>query len=199
LLSRFKAVSVREEQGQQICKERFSCNPKVVLDPTFLNYRYDEFWEEGNKPGGLLCYKLNKNKDFWDNILSVGENLGMEVMVLNNSLPRKGFKYCPPTSLETWMQKFHDASFIVTDSFHGVAFSIINRKQFVVILNDNGLNSRLVNLMHQMDLDDRVYSSVAEMKDRTDWLNKIDYSRIEGRIKNLVEDSRKFLIDALNI
>jgi len=197
LLNRFAALSVREEQGKQLCEREFGFIPNVVLDPTFLNYSYDEFCKGVKTTQEVICYKLNMTKDFWENIGSVGKMLGMRLTLLNYNYPKKGFHYCFPPSLETWMRKLAGASFIVTDSFHGIAFSIINRKQFVTILNEDGKNSRLINIMHEMGLDNRVFNCVADMKNNLSWLDPINYENLESLISKNIEKSSKYLINAL--
>ena len=197
LLSEFMYLSVREKEGKLLCEKQFGISPEVVLDPTFLNYDYLEFNKGVKQSDELVCYKLNRTDDFWKNIKLVGKKLGVKPTLLNYNYPKFGLKYCFPPSLRTWMRKIAGAKFIVTDSFHGIAFSIINRKQFAVILNDDGKNSRLVNLMRIMNLESRVFPSVKSMVEDDSWMEPIDYSILEPNIKRLVEHSRNFLKDAL--
>lgn len=198
LLRRFDSLSVREEQGKSLCERTFGLSPKVVLDPTFLNETYDEFCRNVIERDFILCYKLNKTLDFWENIQYVGKTMNMKIMLLNYNYPKKGFLYCFPPSVKKWMRKFAEAKFIVTDSFHGIAFSIINRKQFVVILNDDGKNSRLINLLLKMGLENRMFNSISEMKTNNSWLQTIDYSKVEPKLYDNVLYSRKYLIESIS-
>lgn len=197
LLARFDSLSTREVYGKKICKETFNVEADVVLDPTFLNTSYDEFNYGVKQTNDFVCYKLNRTSDFWANVSKVGEIVGAKPLLLNYNYPKKGFKYCFPPSLRTWMRKFAGAKFILTDSFHGIAFSIINRKQFVAILNDDGKNSRLINLMECFGLSNRVYKSVAEMLEDDTWRNPINYSAIEEVLKEKIEFSRNFIKKSL--
>lgn len=193
LLSRFDSLSTRELSGSKICREIFDVDADVVLDPTFLNYSYEEFNKGVKQTDDFVCYKLNRTVDFWENVRSVGNIIGSKPLLLNYNYPKKGFKYCFPPSLRTWMRKFAGAKFILTDSFHGIAFSIINRKQFVAILNDDGKNSRLLNLMESFGFSNRIYPSVAEMLKDDAWKEPIDYNSIEGDIRKKIEESRNFI------
>ena len=66
-------------------------------------------------------------------------------------------KIQPP--VEEWLRGFYDADYIVTDSFHACAFSIIFGKQFLVYGNkDRGL-SRFISLLHLFNLDNRIITS----------------------------------------
>lgn len=197
LLHRFNSVAVRERQGADICRQKFGIDASVVLDPTFLNDNYDEFNQGVKQTDEFVCYKLNRTVDFWGHIQKVASLVHSKPLLLNYNFPKKGYKYCFPPSLRTWMRKLAGAKFIVTDSFHGIAFSIINRKQFVAILNDDGLNSRLINLMQTMGLEDRIYPSVEEMLTDKRWMLPIDYSLLENRIAKEIEYSRQYLKKAL--
>lgn len=197
LLHRFNSLSVREDEGKFICNEIFGVNPVVVLDPTFLNYDYPEFNKDCIEKDVFLCYKLNKTPDFWQYAPIVGNILGIKPTLLNNRFPKRGFKYCFPPSLKSWMRAFASAKFILTDSFHGIAFSLINRKQFVVILNNNDKNSRLKNIMRQFGLEDRIYLSLEDMLKTKDWLKPIDYKTLEPCIMEKIEKSRNYLLEAL--
>lgn len=197
LLKQFNYLSVREFEGKKLAEKEFNVSPTIVLDPTFLNDSYPEFGKiQDNKE--IVCYKLNKTNDFWNHINKVGEGLNLPILFLNHNFPKKGFKYCFPPSLKTWMKKMAGASFIVTDSFHGVAFSIINRKQFVVILNHNDRDSRLLTLIRTMHLEDRMYNSVKDMVNDQPWKKKIDYIKIEPFIKEESIKSRRFLLQSLS-
>src|SRR5690606_32018500 len=54
----------------------------------------------------------------------------------------------PP--LEEWLQGFRDAEFVITDSFHGTVFSIINKKPFISILNKERGASRFESILSKL-------------------------------------------------
>lgn len=198
LLKSFSALSVREYEGKVLCEKKFNVSPCVVLDPTFLNSDYNELIGNVKPKNRIVCYKLNKTDDFWINAPKVREKLGgMPMELLNYNYPKKGFKYCFPPSLGYWMRSIASARFVLTDSFHGVAFSIINRKDFCVILNHNGKDSRLVNIINEFGLQDRMFNSIEEMLKSNNWTDSIDYSRSEELIRKRVKESQDFLLEAL--
>lgn len=198
LLNSFKALSVREQQGRDLCNHVFGLEPQIVLDPTFLNTNYHEIYKPIKIRKEIVCYKINKTKDFWENALSVGKSLGLPLTLLNYNYPKRGFNYCFPPSLKTWLKRIEEAEFVLTDSFHGIALSIINRKQFVAILNHNDRDSRLINLMETMGLQDRLFSSLSEMLKSESWKDRIDYTKLEPVINKQIELSRLFIKNALS-
>ena len=86
---------------------------------------------------------------------------------------------------------------ILTDSFHGVAFSIINKKQFVAILNHNGRDSRLINLITSLGLENRMFDNVGEALKAEPWKRAIDYNMIQPKLDELRKHSILFLRNAL--
>lgn len=83
------------------------------------------------------------------------------------------------------------ASFVFTTSFHGLAFSLIYRKQFIVSCEAN--SERLKSLLFSLGLNGRfvnkedVFEKVCE--------KAIDYSNIESCLDILIEKSKRFLLD----
>ena len=196
-LQRFKALSVREKEGQEICRDVFGVNAEIVMDPTFLNESYPEFVGRARQQNILVCYKINKTVDFWQHTPTIAQRLGMPVTILNYNYPKKGYKYCFPPSVNKWMKKMASAGFILTDSFHGVAFSIINKKQFVAILNHNGRDSRLINLITSLGLEDRMFDNVEAAVKAEPWKITIDYDALQPKLDALRTYSIRFLRNAL--
>lgn len=197
LLKSFVALSVREKEGKALCEREFSITPEVVLDPTFLNDNYIEFTEKVKQKDIIVCYKINKTHDFWTFVPVVKKKLGGQMTILNYNYPKMGYKYCFPPSLRSWMRSIASAKFVLTDSFHGVVFSIINKKNFCVILNHNDRDSRLINLITEFRFQDRMFNSVEEMLQTNNWMSSIDYSKHETLIQKRVKESRDYLLNTL--
>ena len=198
LLHSFKALSVREKEGQELCLREFGLKPEIVLDPTFLNTDYKEIVGNVKRRREILCYKINKTEDFWMYAPVVGKIKGLPLTLLNYNYPHRHFRYCFPPSLKTWMRRIAAADFVLTDSFHGVAFSIIYQKQFACILNHNDRDSRLTNIERLFHLEDRIFDSVEEMVNDRRWLKPIDYAAVNHLVEKYREKSRCYLLNALN-
>ena len=96
-------------------------------------------------------------------------------------------------SVESWLQAFHDADFIVTDSFHGTVFSIIFNKPFVTIINKERGASRFYSLLEKFDLTDRIINE--ETQDLKSIIFKpIDYDGVNEKINLLRKESANFLL-----
>jgi len=77
-------------------------------------------------------------------------------------------------TIGSWISGFRNSEFVVTDSFHGMVFSILFNKPFIVIGNiDRGI-SRFISLLKLLKLESRLIYSLKELT--TDKINEpIDY------------------------
>ena len=65
----------------------------------------------------------------------------------------RGLEACILPPVETWLEGILNAQCVVTDSFHGVAFSLIFGKPFVAIVNNHGGCSRFDTLIKTFGLE----------------------------------------------
>lgn len=200
LLKDFAAVSTREASGVDICKNSFSYNEaKHVLDPTLLMSK--EFYtaeiiakyHTSNIPkGGLVTYVLDEAEEKKEIIEFVIKNYDFK-----NAYHLKGFNSSKTTdSVPEWLAALVNADFVVTDSFHGMVFSMIFEKNFVVIGNHNRGLDRFVSLLSLVGLEDRLVFSLNDLNDKK--LESIDYSRVNKILEDEKKKSLEFLMGALD-
>ena len=71
--------------------------------------------------------------------------------------------------VENWLASFANASFVLTDSFHGMVFSIIFNKPFLVIVNKERGAARFESLLSQIGaLDHLIYDASNINKDSSE-------------------------------
>lgn len=164
----FDAVSVREDSGVVICLKHLGITPECVLDPTMLLSRQDYMNLTHNTniySHPIVSYIL----DVDDNKTAIVDYMGArygEVYSINS-------KDIPVPSVEFWLDGLLHAERMVTDSFHGTAFSINLNIPFVVIPNPCRGQSRLLSILKMFHLEDRLVSSVEQvieiMEKPIDW------------------------------
>jgi polysaccharide pyruvyl transferase WcaK-like protein len=196
-LERFYALSVREQEGADLCARTFGIKPRVVLDPCFLNDDYKELLGQVKQKNQIVCYKLNKTFDFYSNMPALKEQLQLPALLLNENYPQKGFKYVFNPGVEKWLRTLAGAKFVVTDSFHGAVFSIIFHRQFIVTLNHDSKDSRLMNLMRSMGLENYMLENLSDIKKDNRWQKEINWDEVEKKKSELVMESRNYLLNAL--
>ena len=196
-LDRFDHLSVREATAVSILKETFGKDSIVVVDPTMLFRDYAELTGDVPEKNEVVCYKLNRTSEFYDNIDEVKQLTGIPVRLLNNSYPVRGFRYTYPPSVEEWIRRIGGAQYVITDSFHGAVFSILYHRKFAVIKNNNGKDSRLLDLLKAVGLENRAYDSVKALQEDRKWMDTIDYSIVLPKIEKLRKSSWDYLKQAL--
>ena len=196
-LDRFDYLSVRETTAVNILKETFGKDSIVVVDPTMLFRDYVELTGDVPEKNEVVCYKLNRTSEFFDNISAVKQLTGIPVRLLNNSYPIRGLRYTYPPSVEEWIRRIGGAQYVITDSFHGAVFSILYHRKFAVIKNNNGKDSRLLDLLKAVGLENRAYDSVKALQENRKWIDPIDYTIVLPKIEELRKTSWNYLKQAL--
>ena len=203
LVSRFSAVSVREQNGIKFCSER-GIKAELCIDSTFLlseeHYKDIASSRKYNIPYAFL-YLLN---------VETPEEINFEEV----SLELKKRKYLPVcttasgynpakeiyanviydyATVEEWLANILFSDIVLTTSFHGVAFSLIFRKQFIYMpLKKNGSgNDRVYDLLEHVHLSDRIATPGGISKLLSD---TIDYNNLYlNEINALKKQSIDFL------
>lgn len=199
LAKRFSAISVREESGVGIMKNVFGFDAKLLLDPTLLLSAVDYGKVSGTAGNcGLASYVLDEN-EMKDSILEeAGKALNLRQTKLRIVAGHPDAETVSTPSVERWLASFAGADFVITDSFHGCVFSIINRKPFIAIANrDRGLE-RFTSLLGTFGLTDRLIFSKEDFEARRErLLSPIDYAPVIERHQQLIQDSLCWLQENL--
>ena len=211
LLSRFDAVSVREISGVNICKE-LGVKATHVLDPVFLCDRenYIQLAEsvepKREKNSYIFTYILDPHRGDKKSVLvNASEYSGLPLLnVTDYHEAEKREKWLGlPTEkdleLEEFISNLYNSKCIITDSFHGVCFAIIFKKNFICIANKGRGIARFESLLNRLNLQDRLLYNPEDFAGRENLLEKeIDYDSVYKILEEEKEKSFKFLIDALN-
>lgn len=160
LAGSFDAVSVREQSGVDLCKKYLGVDSTCVLDPTLLLDKedylelIDDKYERG-KSNGVFTYFLDENQEKYATAQLLAESLFTHTYSCQAKKHSKILKeynlddYIMPP-VEDWLASFANAEFVLTDSFHGMVFSIIFEKPFLVIVNKERGAARFESLLGQI-------------------------------------------------
>lgn len=201
LLQVFDAISVRETNGVTLCKEYFDIDSVHVLDPTMLlnEADYSFFFQKANTPksnGTLLNYILDENEKKRALIMNVANQKGLRAFSVTNPYENdetKPLNERIKPSVEKWLRGFYDAEFVITDSFHACVFSILFKKQFVVVGNKERGLSRIESLLQCFGIENRIVEDSAQVMR----LPLIDYDTVYAKLEKYRKKSLEFLNVAL--
>ena len=202
LMKRFAHVSVREDSGVKICRDAFDVQAEHVLDAVFLLRAedYEKIIAESEQPSrklGVVHYllaeyadsTLKEYLDAKERAVSLRQGLSQDAFYRGkgNIGDMHGSRMCE------WLQAIHDCDFFVTDSFHGLCFAIIFRKQFVVVERPTDTKSeRIQSLFRCLGIPfDRYVDSLDGYKRAR--ANQLDYAEIEPRLEKWIAKSEHYL------
>ncbi|MGI6608090.1 MAG: polysaccharide pyruvyl transferase family protein [Erysipelotrichaceae bacterium] len=205
-VDKIRFLSVREEKGSEIIKNITNRAAKVVLDPSFLLDKKDWLKKIENKSKiapdekYIFLYILRYNKDYVDFVRDLSEKTGYRIVTLEiKNIKLDGIETINCNPLD-FIELVNNASYIATDSFHGLALSINLEKQFVVFKrfkDDEEIcqNSRIYNILSKAGLMDRLISSNTPVTFLED--NEINYDSVAPLINKERTQSMKFLSSSL--
>lgn len=175
LLSSYKYLSTREKSAAKLMKSLGYDDVKVVLDPTLVLNGDDWRALIKKKIDGkyILVFSLYKNTKLYDVAEQLSAKYDLPIMRVSLSIKdifKKNTLYIPPVN--DWLAWIDGATCVVTDSFHGTAFSVNFEKNFFVVYPEK-YSTRLQSLLEMINCEDRVVDSQVDIS-KPD----IDYSRV---------------------
>lgn len=195
LLQCFDAIGVREDSAVDLCKQHFGARAEHVIDPTLLLDKqiYCDLVTQDNIPasnGNMMVYVLDKAPEKQQIIQQVASQRELKPFTV---MPEQDGIYPPVTQ---WLRGFMDAEYVVTDSFHGVAFSIIFNKPFIAIGNHGRGLARFTSILKMFGLEQRLIFSPAELS--SELINlPIDFTQVNQLKTEKQKFAATFLKQAL--
>lgn len=196
LLSDFGHISVREKSGAEIIRKITNKDVPIVLDPTLLLNKSDWLTISSNNVK-IINYILIFCIIITDSIKAFAEELrkltGYIIISIDNKIS-SSFKATGSLGIgpKEFLSLFKNANFIVTNSYHGTAFSINFNKDFFVEIQSspNNTNCRILQLINLFELDDRVINNKSC---KLNLLKPIQYDKINSILKSEINNSISFL------
>lgn len=197
----FDYLSIREEAGQVLIRDLTGLDAKLVVDPTFLLdaamwQKFEQFHPQA-EGAYILYYTVRSSKTLWKHCLALAKKTNMKILRIGSNVISKHLKKMEGVEdicdigPGQWLYLMRHASYVVTNSFHGMAFSINYEKNFYVEFS-SATNSRLSNIVKLLGLEDRV---IREDTDLT--ASAVDYSQSSVVLSQMKAESLAFLTDAL--
>ncbi|WP_306717989.1 polysaccharide pyruvyl transferase family protein [Klebsiella pneumoniae] len=208
LLSKFTSVSVRESSAVNLCKKHLSIDAKHVLDPTMLLSKCDYIklfsLKPSNSTSGVFNYVLDSTDEKSKIISYICDELNSSsfsntpIETIKKTFFIKDIDNFTYPAIESWVQSFNNANFIVTDSFHGTVFSIIFNKPFFAIANEARGKARFTSLLSLFGLEERLISNVNQLK-FIDINSNVDFESINNKLEIYRNDSIDFIKNTLGL
>ena len=147
----------------------------------------------------ILVYCVEQDKTFREKIKKIGAKLGLAIVDIGTSANPRNYVgiHSDNVGPAEFLYAIQHAHYIITNSFHGTAFSIIFEKEFIVKAHTKrGL--RMENLLERVNLKNRLVSgneTVDELIDHLQSQSLDDKDHI--LFDDYIQESEKYLLNTL--
>lgn len=200
-LATYASIGVREKSGVTICRDLGRDDAQAVLDPTLIADPeiFQACIDPQLLPGGICGYFLAKAPYQAKMLKKIAKSRKTAPYYLARKAPFLSFiKSLEFPAVEEFLSAIHNASGVVTDSFHGTCFSIIFKRQFIVTPSHRKERFvRLAELLETLGLQDRVIADYDICKAVQKMNEPIDYDRVYSVLQEKRAESRRFINEIL--
>ena len=191
MLQNFDAVSIREQCSLSLLASLGRTDGVAVCDPVFLLTR--EQWEKllpqnQRREKYLLVY----DTEFSSQVKEIAMRIAKEkkLKIYNVSASRIGYadKDLWASSPMDFVRLVKNASYVVSNSFHATAFSLIFECDFCVVNRSEGINERMRSLLASYHLEERMVSVHTALP-----LTPINYQEVWLLLQKDIDYSKDFL------
>lgn len=208
-IKEIKFLSFREKEGYEFAINNCNRENNLTVDPTLLLKK-----DEWRKALGLIKDTVKKPYILIymfggvpSKVLSKVKEIAIEKKLFIRYIPMKPSEYLAEQKEgfsgaygpSEFVDLFFNASFVVTNSYHGFLFSLISNIPFVVLARERSNKwkaneERIVSLLSMIDEKERF---VNDYRDINSSLFDIDYIKINRMIDKLVAKSMCYLDEEL--
>lgn len=200
-LTNLDKISVRESQGVELVSSLSGKYAVQVLDPTLLLTKSEWISFESELPSlkhnsFILIYQLSDSEKIIEIAYKLKEKTGLPII----RICKRAFKIKKDKDIENiadagpseFLHLFSKAKFVLTNSFHGTAFSVNFNIPFFTFLNkEKSNNSRMISFLNKINLEKRII-----------WEDNNDNPDIEDGLEfenanKVLEEERKLSINYL--
>lgn len=198
-LAKFSSCSVREEAGKAIISSILEKDIRIDVDPVMLLSKEDWIQHLGLKASGekyAFVYTFSMT-EATKKMIEKCHKAGLKIYIVGQNA-RNPFDF-PCTYVGDmgpfeFMQMLYGASFVITNSFHGAALSIVLNKPFSLAYltgESQKANSRLEQLIQMTGLEDRVINDDSNFEEVL--LRMPDWDSANTIVKNKKADSMSYI------
>lgn len=186
-LKKYNFITVREEDGKKIALNLGYKGVKQILDPTLLidEKKWNDYTSNRViKNKYVLVYQLHGDSDTLKYAKKFAKENKLKIVKINTMIHHYGAGvknvYLPDIKDFLWYIK--NAEYVFTDSFHGVAFSIIYGRRLGITLPSH-FNNRITSLIDQLNCGKYVIDNYNEWRKTISDTDAVMYSKVLSQIR----------------
>lgn len=209
-LKQFDAISVREDSGVDICRNKFGIEAEQIIDPIFWegaqvfdelidSQDFDEISEKY-----LLCYLLDPDTKKSRFIQSVANKKHLKILTVFGIKEYESAKcnwnigsIVEKPTIEEFVLLIKKCEFLITDSHHGTCLGILFKKNYFAIGNEKRGIDRFITVAEKLGTMDRVISLPVD-EESVNQIPEIDYMQVGIRLYQEVARAKRWLENAFD-
>lgn len=180
--NKFFAISVRDRNSVEVVKALTGKEPEQNLDPVLMYDFMPKVEKKCTKKDFIIvyAYRARITDEEAKEIVEFAHSQGKKLISVSGEMDfcDEHFHGNPFEGLDL----YRNADYVITDTFHGTIFSVINRKKFVTLIRKSkgssyGNQEKLQDLLNRLGLESRSFSHGDEiLSDKL--LAEIDYDKV---------------------
>ncbi|MDE6098489.1 MAG: polysaccharide pyruvyl transferase family protein [Muribaculaceae bacterium] len=197
-LKNFDAISVRESSALQILQKLDFCDATLLADPVFLLAR--EQWAKliekpisGNDEY-IFVYDCEKSHKLRAIAEELRRKTGLKICSVSAIYGRYADKNYELSGPKEFLSLLANARYVLANSFHALAFSLIFQKDFYIVNRNEGINKRMSDLLCSINLSNRLVDKPIDID-----LEAIQYQSVEAEINSLIDTSCHYLNQQIDL
>lgn len=191
-------VSIREKISLPLLKSLGRMDGVAVCDPVFLLSK-DEWKKQTDRCNigldykYLLVYLTDKSEEIKQIALKIHKATGWKIYGVGPFRERwvhRNFVDAGPLDFVKLISK---AQYVISNSFHATAFSLILERNFCVVNRKEGINERMKSILEDVGLGHRILSAFT-----SEQLEDIDYTEVNKKLFDVIDFSKTWLNKVLS-
>lgn len=197
-INQFKDISVREHELKNVLSPYIKQNIQCVLDPTLM--APPSIWKRfqnvniNEKDPYILIYQARKDNNVFRIAKQIAKQKHWNIITIDfhdnsTGIYKRYHKTISPYQFVSYVKK---AQCVITTSFHGTVFSIINETPFYTLRLNDGADARNEEILKLLKLENRFINKMDNIV-----FSKVDFQICNQTLKILREQSYNFLYLAI--
>ena len=205
-LGRFNAVSVREKSGAEIVdalggRASWVPDPALLHDSEYWGAIADEAERKASAETLFQCeYRWTPCVSFQDVRALLCGTYGWKTVIPFSNKPFRQLALTRCLSPAEWLDGVRRSSFVLSNSYHAVLFSIVFKRPFLAIPligKYAGMNERIYSVTERLGLQDRLVTAFDPAQILKQAETPIDWAAVHRRLNEWRGEASAFLAAAL--
>lgn len=198
-LKNFDCVSIRERTSLSLLRSLGRPDGVAVCDPVFLlskdewisilqqdSMKAKDLYSTSEKY--ILVYLTDRSDVIKEIALKMKIKMGWKIYVVGSFKEKWADKNFDNAGPLDFVRLINNAQYVISNSFHGTAFSLILEKNFCVINRQEDINERMKSILSDYDLEERLINTYADSL-----LLHIAYDVVNVKKEVIVSESKEWL------